>query len=385
MPITVMPPYAGVTRNLIEKCLQDYCDQKDLTQTAPSLNMIEVAVVVDEAVEGISFSSLPLSMLIARFLDKNFSHDSNAVQIPSSLDDTYSLNKVGDWSLATFAERLFEKARVIQAQTPHAQEEIDYFEEHAWRLLDRILASPIYSPMLWYEGIFFDVAEDYRLKSDEQAIEILKRGLAHNLRYHEGNNAMNFMRQLAETYLTFDELSLGLNIFAGLIAQDPEDVWTYNHIAISFDKFGLTNLGQQAIQRGLRLLETKSFYPDKRDEEGLIEQFQRSLEEMQKSDRQGREVEAPLEVIENFQVAMTLPFHAGQHLSLNELGQALVPNLDQVWVKRPPVMPKLPLSQHVQNLLTSSAVQTLKRNDPCWCGSNKKYKQCHLRLDREKV
>ncbi len=378
MPITVISPYAGVTRKLIEKCLQDYCDQKDLTQTAPSLNMIEVAVVVDEAVEGMPFSSLPLSMLIARFLDKNFSNDINAA---STLDDAYSLNKVGDWSFATFAERLFEKARVIQAQTPNAHEKIDYFEEHAWRLLSRVLASPIYSPMLWYEGIFFDVAENYRLKGDEQAIEILKRGLAHNLRYQGGNNALNFMRQLAETYLTFDELSLGLNIFAGLIAQNPGDIWTYNHIAISFDKFGLTDLGQQAIQRGLTLLETKSFYKDRRDEEGLIEQFQRSLEEMQNSDQQGREVEASPEAIENLQVAMTLPFDAGQHLSLNELGQALVPNLDQVWVKRPPVRPKLPLPQHVQNLLTSSSVQTPKRNDPCWCGSNKKYKQCHLRLD----
>ena len=23
----------------------------------------------------------------------------------------------------------------------------------------------------------------------------------------------------------------------------------------------------------------------------------------------------------------------------------------------------------------------LGRNDPCWCGSGKKYKQCHLRFD----
>ncbi|NBD36351.1 MAG: hypothetical protein GVY30_10210 [Chloroflexi bacterium] len=23
------------------------------------------------------------------------------------------------------------------------------------------------------------------------------------------------------------------------------------------------------------------------------------------------------------------------------------------------------------------------RNDPCWCGSGKKYKQCHLRSDKK--
>jgi preprotein translocase subunit SecA len=27
----------------------------------------------------------------------------------------------------------------------------------------------------------------------------------------------------------------------------------------------------------------------------------------------------------------------------------------------------------------------LKRNDPCWCGSGKKYKQCHMKIDREKA
>ena len=25
------------------------------------------------------------------------------------------------------------------------------------------------------------------------------------------------------------------------------------------------------------------------------------------------------------------------------------------------------------------------RNEPCWCGSGKKYKQCHLDRDREKA
>jgi methionyl aminopeptidase len=28
--------------------------------------------------------------------------------------------------------------------------------------------------------------------------------------------------------------------------------------------------------------------------------------------------------------------------------------------------------------------QSLERNDPCWCGSGKKYKKCHLRADMEK-
>jgi len=27
------------------------------------------------------------------------------------------------------------------------------------------------------------------------------------------------------------------------------------------------------------------------------------------------------------------------------------------------------------------SAKTLGRNDPCWCGSGKKYKQCHMRSD----
>jgi uncharacterized protein YecA (UPF0149 family) len=27
---------------------------------------------------------------------------------------------------------------------------------------------------------------------------------------------------------------------------------------------------------------------------------------------------------------------------------------------------------------------TLGRNEPCWCGSGKKYKKCHYESDREK-
>jgi hypothetical protein len=27
----------------------------------------------------------------------------------------------------------------------------------------------------------------------------------------------------------------------------------------------------------------------------------------------------------------------------------------------------------------------LGRNDPCWCGSGKKYKRCHLEKDQKKI
>jgi len=54
--------------------------------------------------------------------------------------------------------------------------------------------------------------------------------------------------------------------------------------------------------------------------------------------------------------------------------------------------PQMPLSQRIQKTIssvwekpqeTSSVTPPRpKRNDPCWCGSGKKYKHCHMKLDR---
>ncbi|NOZ78716.1 MAG: hypothetical protein GXP48_05965 [Acidobacteria bacterium] len=40
--------------------------------------------------------------------------------------------------------------------------------------------------------------------------------------------------------------------------------------------------------------------------------------------------------------------------------------------------------KHVFSPPTPPADLRLGRNDPCWCGSGMKYKQCHLRSDERK-
>jgi preprotein translocase subunit SecA len=51
------------------------------------------------------------------------------------------------------------------------------------------------------------------------------------------------------------------------------------------------------------------------------------------------------------------------------------------------IRPALPLQRIQTNRGDGSSAQpvrsakTLGRNDPCWCGSGKKYKQCHMRTD----
>ena len=41
------------------------------------------------------------------------------------------------------------------------------------------------------------------------------------------------------------------------------------------------------------------------------------------------------------------------------------------------------LDQVRGDLPAAEKPRRLGRNDPCWCGSGKKYKECHLDLDRE--
>ena len=50
-------------------------------------------------------------------------------------------------------------------------------------------------------------------------------------------------------------------------------------------------------------------------------------------------------------------------------------------IQRPPA--QAPAPQQQQSPAPAKSAGSLGRNDPCWCGSGKKYKQCHMRQDVE--
>lgn len=146
-------------------------------------------------------------------------------------------------------------------------------------------------------------------------------------------------------------------------------------MAITFDHFGLTEVGTQAARRGLELVESTG------DPHKLRDQLLRSLDDMQQSERHGREAEVTPVVLADLRAALALDFGAGEHRPAVELCWELVPDLDHVPVKRPPEKPDL---QPVR-LVQQRPSRKLKRNDPCWCGSGKKYKRCHVRADQGKA
>jgi len=351
-----MSRYTCVTEGLIEKCQQDYLAGRDLGQSIPGLSATEAAVIVDESLDGDRLLDAPPEVLLMR-----------------------PFGPMNDWSLAILAELLFAIADQARTMENIPKERVQEIRERAWAALEQALDSPTASPMLWYEDIYFEVAQEYWMKDDRRAVELMKRGLAHNLRYNGGNNADNFLRDLAETYLRLGELDQGLTMFAALMRNDPADIWTYNVIALTFNRFGLAELGIEATRRGLELIEATG------DPEGLQDQFVESLDDLRQSERRGREAEADPTVVADFRAALALDFDAGRRRPITELCRELVPDLDRVPVKGPPGMPDLPPPPVLDRGRRSRrADQKLGRNDPCWCGSGKKYKHCHRRSDRGK-
>jgi hypothetical protein len=352
--------YMCVSMGVIDKLQRDYFTGQALGQSIPGIDATMAAVIVNQSLEADRvWDTLPEKL--------------SGKSLPEPPDEPMS-----DWSLATVAELFLAAAE--QARDLEDKDRQRDFLALAYGLLEEVLNSPTASPMLWYEDIFFDVGQALRVLGEPRAIEFSKQALAHDLHHHEGVNADNLLRDLAETYLWMDDLGAGLSILTVMLRDNPADEWTYNLMAISFSDFGLTELGTEATRRGLELLEVKGD-PDK-----LRDQLVRCLDEMDRSERRGREADVDPTVLADLRAALTLDFDAGQHRSVVELSRELVPDLDQVPVKRQLEKPDLPPPDvSAQRLEVPAPRRKPARNDPCWCGSGKKYKHCHMRADRRGI
>jgi len=98
-----------------------------------------------------------------------------------------------------------------------------------------------------------------------------------------------------------------------------------------------------------------------------------TLEWARTAEQRERQSEVSPQVLETFRAALHLPFGAGSDRSIVDLAYQLIPELADVPVKRPMTLPSVP---------EPTAYEGVGRNDPCPCGSGKKYKQCCLRKRR---
>lgn len=347
-PPHAMSRFAAVTERLIHKCQQDYQAGRDLAQSAPSLSSRQISIIVAESLEADGLLRLSREQLT------NLARQGAAT----------------DWSLAVLAEIHFAWAEDETGDNTDifVAARRDGHIDVAYTALEHALNSPAASPLLWYEEIFFEVAQRYRRQNDERALEIMQRGLRHNLTFNNGNNAINFLRDLADLHLGLAQPDEALKLLAQHLRHNPADIWTYNLAALRLGQHGLPRLGERAAQRGLALLETL----DMRDKEALQKQLADALARLQSAEQTADVSPAVLAQVE---AALALPFDAVQSTPVAELCRQLLPNLDSLPVKTRPAAPTLP---------GISAAPKLNRNDPCWCGSGKKYKHCHQIADRQK-
>jgi tetratricopeptide (TPR) repeat protein len=346
--------FGCVTQGLIDKLQQAFLQGQELGPPLTYLDSDTAAVIVAETLEADRLWREGPRLFAADHVD---------------------YGPLTDFKRAVLVEVLFGVADV-------AKELGDRDREGEWwglgmALLEEIARSPTISPLLYYEDIFVELGRQLSYNDDREAIDWYKRALAHNLRHNEGSAISWFLRELAEVYLAVGDTEAGLGLWAALLRHDPADIWIYNSIALTADRFGLIEIGTEAIQRGLELLDQRG------DPHHLRDQLSERLEKMPTAEQQGREAEVAPAVLAELREALTLDFDAGQSHPLDELCRALVPDLDQTPVKRPMTPDDLPLPDRAEYLqLLQPPARKPGRNDPCWCGSGKKYKRCHMRSDR---
>lgn len=326
-----------VTQNVIEELQTAFFNALRLENVIPDIDGETAAVIVAESLEA----------------DRiwNFLLQGNL----SELDNIRSGTK-SDYKKASAAELLFQASEA--ARKISGQEQAEEFWALAMAILENIARSPVASPMLWYEDIFDELGFRSLPHNPREALDWFKRELIHSLHFNNSDNSHQILRSISEACLTTGELELGLQILLRLLQIAPNDIWNYNIMAISFEKFGLTQLGKQAAQRGLQLLDAIG------DPDHLRKQFEKSISDMQNSKQKGREAEVSATMIESFQNALELALDAGQPYPTKELCYELLPDLVKIPVKQPmkPADINLPDRDEIYRELSSaSGVQETKK------------------------
>ena len=352
MPRHAMSRFSSVTESVIDACQGDYLAGRPPNYTVSHLTLAKARIIVAESLEADALLTLGLEELVARLEEP-----------------------IGDWGLVVAYEMVTALAEMGRKRGEATQEQLDALQQVGLSLLERVLDSPAASPLVWYDEVFSEVAQEYIRKGDPHGVELRIRQLAHILRFdsslsRDGSNISFVLRDLADAFLSIGEYERGLALYAALVRNDPTDIWVYNSFVLTADDVGLPRVGAEAARRGLALLDAEG------DPEKIRGQIAKQLQRLEAGSGADREDELPAAALIDLRAALKSDFVPGPQLPWADFARALVPELADVYVKAPPVAPDLPT-------LSTTAIRTkLGRNDPCWCGSGKKYKYCHMAEDR---
>lgn len=298
--------YQQVVEGVIDELQGAHLRGDGVQRVAPWLSMEDKRCIVAETLDADRVVDLPTRLL---------------------LTGEEALGEMTDFKWAAIAERLMDASRAGSKAARNARVN---------DLLCAVGRSPTASPTLSYEPLYRDLAETALLDRDASAINWLKRVLGHNLHFHHGDDVTFALVDLASAYLQLDDLDKGLLILAKLIEHDPADQWIYRFLATGFGVLGLADLGLRGARQGLALLDENGD-PDDLHDELLMAEF-----DLLATPKRGREHEVSADVLAEFEAALALPFDQGDSRAADELCRDLVPELEDIPVKRPLRLRDLP-------------------------------------------
>lgn len=319
--------FAAVTEGVIEAC------QQGLTGGIPGLDASMIAVITEESLEAdrlLTRSSKEL--LLVDF--EGLSDWSLAVlaDLYSSVEKQY-LAKLDDLRSRTRSEL---ETLVGRSELPRIGDIVEQeltaatlrLRRRSIDALTRVVDSPTASPMLWYQSVFAELGDQQQDARDGRAAGLKLRCLAHDVHLHGGANARGLLRELGELWFRAGDGDRHLRLLAGLLEDDPTDIWTYNWVAVFGDDLGLGELATEAARQGLLLIEQRG------DAEKLEQQLRRRLLEGPRG-RGGDASSRWPEAFGALRVAVAGGSGGRTHLPALELCRKLVPGFDTVPVKRP--------------------------------------------------
>ncbi len=177
----------------------------------------------------------------------------------------------------------------------------------------------------------------------------------------DDHNYVNFRRAEAEGLWNLGRQEEAETVFRALVEKLPDEGWAY--IGWS-DQYYIWRDSAKDYQSGEAILLQALAQPGLKDRDDVLERLVDLYEEWDKPEKQAPFL-AELETSLGHQVT---PRKLKPVPDTNKSGVSLLSKLGRLFGGG--TKPKL---------VEPKKSKKLKRNDPCWCGSGRKYKHCHMK------
>jgi hypothetical protein len=220
---------------------------------------------------------------------------------------------------------------------------------------DRAYPGPLQSVFNWASDLEMELG-NAGIKNDaynEHRIRFVHEFLA-QFPNVDDNRYINLRRAEGEALWRLGRQAEAETVYQALVEKLPDEAWAY--IGWS-DEYYLGSWTAKDYQAGEAVLLQALARPNLKDRADVLDRLVELYEEWGKPDKQ-----API---------------------LAELEASLGRKVTSRKLQPPSVIGKLAqlFRPSAPKPLKAEKPKKLKRNDPCWCGSGKKYKQCHMKSD----